>query len=165
MDAEADGHIGPQRPLPVAHSLRQHIGHAQITLDRSNSFSGEPVDANPRPKKITEHGDFNPCFAKRRQHLLDVGKEQSIGADDEHTLPLKGEPVGVEQVGGAMERHDGLACAGTTLDQQHAGHRCPDDLVLFALDSGDDVTEPAGARRLNRGDQRALTLDLALAIG
>ena len=64
-----------------------------------------------------------------------------------------------------MERHDGLACAGTTLDQQHAGHRCPDDLVLFALDGGDDVTEPAGTRRLDRGDQRALTLDLALAIG
>jgi hypothetical protein len=117
MDAKTDGDIGPQRPLPITHGLRQHLGHPQITLDRGNGLGRKPVDTDPRPKKVAEHGDLDSCFTERRQHLLDVGEEQSIGADDEHTLPLEGETVGVEQVGGAMERHDGLARAGPTLDQ------------------------------------------------
>ena len=40
----------------------------------------------------------------------------------------------------------------------------PDDLVLLALDGGDDVGEPAGAGRLERGDQRAVAADAVVRV-
>ena len=58
-----------------------------------------------------------------------------------------------------MQRHDGLAGAGAALDHQHAGQRRPDDLVLLALDGGDDVAHAPGAGRLERGDERAVALE------
>ena len=53
-----------------------------------------------------------------------------------------------------MQRHDGLAGAGAALDDEHAVLRRADDLVLLALDGGDDVAERAGAATLERREQR-----------
>ena len=52
-----------------------------------------------------------------------------------------------------MQGHDGLAGAGTALHDEHAGLRRADDLVLLALDGGDDVAELAGATAFERGEQ------------
>ena len=40
-----------------------------------------------------------------------------------------------------MQGDDGLAGAGPALDDEHAGLRAADDLVLLGLDRGDDVAE------------------------
>ena len=61
----------------------------------------------------------------------------------------------VEQVRGAVQRNRGLAGARPALDDQHAVHRAADDLVLLALDRGDDVVHATGAVALERGEQRA----------
>ena len=58
-----------------------------------------------------------------------------------------------------MQRHHGLAGARAALHHQHAGQRGPDDLVLLALDGGDDVADAPGAGRLERGDERAVALE------
>jgi hypothetical protein len=63
--------------------------------------------------------------------------------------------VRVEQVGGAVQRHDRLARAGAALDHEHAGQLGADDLVLLALDGGDDVGQAAGAGLLQRRDEGA----------
>ena len=106
--------------------------------------------------EVGQHGQLDAGLAERRQHLLDVAEEQPVGPDHQHALALEREPVRVEQVGGAVQRHDGLAGARAALHHEHAGQRGPDDLVLLALDGGDDVAEAAGAGRLERGDERAV---------
>ncbi|MEZ5207105.1 MAG: hypothetical protein R2690_09045 [Acidimicrobiales bacterium] len=63
-----------------------------------------------------------------------------------------------------MQRHDGLARPRTALHHEHAGQLGADDLVLFALDGGDDVTELAGAGRLERRDQCAMPLEGGTAV-
>ena len=80
---------------------------------------------------------------------MDVAQEHAVRADDEHTLVFEREPIRVEQVGGAVQRDDGLAGARTALHDEHAGKGRPDDLVLLGLDRRDDVAELAGARLLD----------------
>ena len=60
-----------------------------------------------------------------------------------------------------MQRDDGLARAGPALHDEHAGQLGADDLVLLALDGGDDVGEAAGAGGLEGGDERAVAGDAA----
>ena len=108
--------------------------------------------------EVGQHGQLDAGLAERRQDLLDVAEEQPVGPDHQHALALEREAVRVEQVGGAVQGHDGLAGAGPALHDEHAGQRRPDDLVLLALDGGDDVAQPAGAGRLEGGDERAVAL-------
>ncbi len=62
--------------------------------------------------------------------------------------------MGEEQVGRAMQGDGGLAGSGTTLHQEDAGQRVTDDLVLLALDGGDDVAHASGARATQGRQQR-----------
>ena len=61
-----------------------------------------------------------------------------------------------------MQRDDRLARARPALHDDDPGQLGADDLVLFHLDGGDDVGELPRARLLQRRDQRAVALDLAL---
>src|SRR3989442_794619 len=72
--------------------------------------------------------------------------------------------MGVQQVRGAVQGDHRLAGAGTALHNEHARQLGPDDLVLLALDRGDDVAEATGAVRLERGEQRALALERERAV-
>jgi hypothetical protein len=58
----------------------------------------------------------------------------------------------------------GLAGAGPALDDQHAGLRRADDLVLLGLDRGDDVAERAGAAAFEGGEQRRVAADRRLVV-
>ena len=75
--------------------------------------------------QVGQHRQLDAGLAERRQHLLDVAEEQAVGPDDQHALALEREAVRVEEVGGPVQRHDGLAGAGTALHHQHAGQRRP----------------------------------------
>jgi len=59
-------------------------------------------------------------------------------------LTFQGEPVGVEQIGRPVQRDRRLAGPRAALDEQQAGERGADDLVLLALDGRD---EPSAASR------------------
>ena len=155
LEAEADAQVGAQRALAVADRLGEHLGHAQVALDPARDrLVGAPHGDRSR-QQVGQHDQLDAGLAERRQHLLDVAEEQPVRADDEHALALEREPVRVEQVGGAVQRHDGLAGARAALHDQDPGQLGPDDLVLLALDGGDDVAEPAGAGRLERRQERA----------
>ena len=54
-----------------------------------------------------------------------------------------------------MQGHRRLARARAALDDQDAGERGADDLVLLALDGADDVAHVAGAGLAEGGEQRA----------
>ena len=101
-------------------------------------------------------GQHHLGLAEGRQHLLDVAQEGRVGSDHQH--PAAGEllAVGVEQVGGAVQRDDGLAGARTALDHQDPGQPGADDRVLLGLDGGDDLRHPAGAVGRQRREQGRL---------
>jgi hypothetical protein len=133
-----------QRPLAVAHRPGQHPAMRRSPFTRAASPASTP-GAGASVDEVGEHRQLDPGLAERGQHLLDVAEEEPVGADHEHALALEREPVGVEQVGGPVQRHHRLAGAGAALDDEHPGQRGPDDLVLLALDGGDDVAEAPGA--------------------
>ena len=103
--------------------------------------------------QVGQDDQLDAGLAERGQHLLDVAQEDPVGTDHEDALVLQREPVGVEEVGGPVQRHHRLAGAGTALDHEDARLRGADDLVLLGLDGADDVAELAGAAGLQRGQQ------------
>ena len=58
-----------------------------------------------------------------------------------------------------MQGHGGLARSGSALDHECPGDGRADDPVLLGLDGADDVRHPAGALGVQRGQQRAFTLE------
>ena len=109
-----------------------------------------------RPETVDR---VTPVSPRDGQHLLDVAEEQRVGPDHQHALSFEGEPVGVEEVGGPVEGHGRLARTRSTLDHQDAGQRGPDDLVLLALDGGDDVGHPARPGPVQGGQQGGRAAD------
>ena len=109
-----------------------------------------------RPETVER---VTPVSPRDGQDLLDVAEEERVGPDHQHALALEGEPVGVEEVGGPVEGDRRLARARAALDHQHPGQRGPDDLVLLALDGGDDVGHPAGAGPVEGGQQGGRAAD------
>ena len=93
-------------------------------------------------------------FTKRRQHLVDVVQERGARADDEHARSGQRAAMRVQQVGGAVQRDGGLACAGAALHHHGAADVGTDDLVLLALDGGDDIGHLAGTTGAQGREQR-----------
>jgi hypothetical protein len=139
-------------PLPVPHGRRQHLGHGRPALDLGRL--GGLLPAGPDPGvEVVHGGQQHAGLAERGQHLLDVAQERRVGADDEHHAPGETLALGVEQVGGPVQRDGGLAGAGAALDDEDAAVRGADDLVLFRLDGRDDVRHSPGAGRVERREQ------------
>ena len=148
------------RSLAVGDRLVDDQAHADVALHPGGERRVGRVESVAGPlhvgHQVGEDRLLDAGLAERRQHPLDVAQEHPVGADDEHALVLEREPVRVQQVGGAVERDDGLAGAGTTLHHQHTGLRRADDLVLLALDGGDDVAHAPGAVCVQGSEQRAV---------
>ena len=104
--------------------------------------------------EVGEHDLLDTGLAERRKHPLDVAQEHPVRPDDEHALVLQREAVGVQQIGGTVQGDDRLAGARSALDDEHAGLRRTDDLVLLRLDRGDDVAERSGTAAFEGGEQR-----------
>ena len=98
-------------------------------------------------------GQRHAALAQGRQDMFDVAQEQRVGPDDEHALALERETVGVEQIGGPVQRHRRLARPGAALHDEHPGEVGPDDLVLLPLDGRDDVPHEPRAGPLQHRQQ------------
>ena len=161
--AERHHDVLAQRTLAIGHRLVDDVGHADVALHRGSKRRVGSVDAVARPvdvgHEIAEHDLLDAGLAERRQHLLDVAQEHPVGTDDQHALILQREPVRVQQVRGAVQRHDRLAGSRAALHHQHPGLWAADDLVLLGLDGGDDVAELAGAASFQCGEQRAVAAE------
>ena len=154
-DSATERHVetAAQGPLAIAHGLGHDRRHPLVPfeagdLDRLGTRGGHLGHERCR------RGQLDARLAERWQHLLDVAEEEAVGPHDEHALALEQEPMGVEEVGGPVERDRGLARARAALHDEHPGERRPDDLVLLGLDRGHDVAHVARARPLERGEQR-----------
>ena len=155
----AEGHdeVVTQRPLAVADRAIDQRRHPGVTFDptRRRWFGGRLGHSGEADvgHEIGEHDLLDAGLAERWQNPLDVAQEHPVRSDHEHTLVLQGEAMGVQQIGSAVEGDDRLAGSRPTLDDQHAGMGRADDLVLFGLDRGDDVTERAGTPALEGSQQ------------
>ena len=126
----------------------------------SRATSAGPLSTDPDLGDQPRDGrQGHAGLAQRGQDLFDVAQEQRVGPDHQHALALEGEPVGVEQVGGPVQGHRRLAGARAALDHQHPGQRGPDDLVLLALDGGDDVGHPTRPGPVEGGQQGGRAAD------
>ena len=122
---ERDDEVVAQRSFTVGDRLIDDIGHPNVTLETS---CGRAVGARPvvgsqelhARNEVGQHHLLDTGLAERRQHSLDVAQEHSVRADHQHALVLQRKTVGVEQVGGSVERNDGLAGAGSALDHEDA---------------------------------------------
>ena len=164
QDPATERHLetAAQGPLAITHGFGDDRGHALVTLEAGD------LDRFGAGRRHLGHercgrGQVDARLTQRRQHLLDVTEEEAVGPEHEHALALEQEAVGVEEVGGPVERDRGLARARAALHDEHAGQRRPDDLVLLGLDGGDDVAHEARARPLERGQQRRRTRQATVA--
>jgi hypothetical protein len=150
--------VGRQRPFAVVHRFGDDAAHPDVALQPRHVGGVAARRVNVTDVRGHEHGDgrqIDAALTERRQDLLDVPEEEAVGPDDDDALPLEREPVGVEEVRGPVQRDRGLAGAGATLRDEDAGERRPDDLVLLALDSGDDVAHAPRPRPLQCRQQGA----------
>ena len=149
-----DGDVLLRHGLPVADRLLQHADHPLVALDHRGRVAG--VRRVHAGEQVAEGVQHDVGLAERREHLADVAQEGGVRADDEHAAALEDAAVGVEQVGGAVQRGDGLAGARAALDDEDAGQVGADHPVLLGLDGRDHVGHAPGARAAHRGDERRL---------
>ena len=167
--AERDDQLVAQWPLAVDDGVVDDVGHPHVALEPSGDrrvvaglARAQECDVGD---EIGEHDLFDAGLAERWEHALDVAEEHAVRANDEHTLVVEREPVGVDEVGGAVERDDRLAGAGAPLHDEYAVLGRADDLVLLTLDRGDDVAERAGSSPFERGEQRRIAPQPVRAVG
>src|SRR5207302_9562316 len=87
--------------------------------------------------------------------------EGVVRTDDQDAGAAELPGVGVEEVGGTVQAHGGLAGSGATLDADAAVDPGPHDLVLLGLDARDDVPHRPGAGPFDLGgDERREPLEL-----
>jgi hypothetical protein len=131
----------------------EQLPHPQRALERGHlrvvqAGGGHPVDDVP------EGPQCDGLLAEAREDALDVGGVRGRRPDDQDSAVLEPPALRVEQVGGTVEGDHRLAGAGSTGDLGDPARRCPDGLVLVALDRRDDVAHlpatAAGQRRHER---------------
>ncbi len=146
---------GPtQRPFPLVDGPPDELRHTGVALEARHIGGLE----GHRPRSLVQAGrcrQLDTGFAERRQHLVYVTQKGRVGPHNEHPLHLEREAVRVQQIGGTVERHGGLAGPRPTLDDQSARQGSPDDLVLLGLDRGDDVAHPPGVSSRESRQQHA----------
>ncbi|CAM5729371.1 hypothetical protein SHIRM173S_05671 [Streptomyces hirsutus] len=150
---DGDHRVGQR--LPAADDLGEDVGHGGPAL-HGGGLGGVRPGGLHAGEQLADGREQHPGLAEAGQHLADVAEERRVGADDEDGAAGQQFAVLVEEVGGAVQGHGGLAGAGAALDHQHAAVRGADDAVLVGLDGADDVAHAAGARGVERGEQHGV---------
>ena len=114
----------------------------------------------PLRDQVPERAGLHALLAEARQHVGDVGQVGLVGADEQHPAVAVAEArVGVQQVGAAVQRDDGLAGAGAAVDDEGAARSGPDDRVLVGRDGAEHVPHPGRPVAAEAGDERGLVVE------
>jgi hypothetical protein len=80
--------------------------------------------------------------------------------DEQHAAPVVPESrIGVEEVGGAVERDDGLARTRAAVDDERASRPRADDGVLVGLNGAKHVPHPGRPVAAQAGDEGGLVVE------
>ncbi len=139
-----DVHIVCRDLLAGLHRLGHQPGHPQIPLEGDDAavLVADGVDAGEQPARGREN---HTRLTEGGQHLFDVTQENRARADHQEAGAGEPFPFGVEQIGGPVQGHRGLAGARSAVDDQDAGRVSADHRVLLGLQRRDDVVHTAGA--------------------
>ena len=145
--------VQPDRRLDRAHHRRRRLQprHVEVRLDAGRRTLRDEV-----PNRAGLH----PLLAEAREHVRDVAQVGAVGADDEYAATAVTEPrVGVQQVCGPVQGHDGLAGSGPTIDDEPAAGPGADDGVLVGLDRAEHVPHLRRPAAPEAGDERRLVVE------
>ena len=145
---EPDGRL--DRPPPGrADDFRR--GDVRVGLDRRRGSLGD---------EVAQRAGLHALLAEAGQDVGDVGQVGLVRADEQHAAAAVTEArVGVEQVGRAVQRDDGLAGARAAVDDERAAGSGADDGVLVGLDGAEHVAHPGRAVAAQAGDERGLVVE------
>ena len=162
VDLDLDG--GGRRLAQAGDGLRQDACHHGVALDPGGlrRIRDAGVDAG---EQRAGGGQHDVVLAERGQHLIDVAQERGARADDQDPAPRQSLSVRIEEVGGPVQRDDGLPGARPALDDEDPARVLADDAVLVGLDGGDDVAHPPGPAAAQRRQQRGLAGQVGLVDG
>ncbi len=144
---------GGQADRPVQRPT-DHRRHPGVALERGHVV-GVRATHGDRAHHVVEGAVPHRELPEGGQHRGDVAEEGAVGADDEYPGAPQLLAVGVEQIGGPVQPHGGLARPRGALDAHAHGEIRPDDLVLLGLDRRDDVAHRPGAGPLDLPVQQA----------
>ena len=91
--------------------------------------------------------------AQVRQRGGDVVQKERVGRENHHLRRSDAAPVGIEQVGDAVQRDGGLAGARHALHNQGLKRPVPDDHILLGLNGGHHVAQPVSPRLAQHAHQ------------
>ena len=129
-------------------------------FSRATSGSVSTAAVGALGDEVAQGAGLHALLAEAGQHVGDVGQVGLVRADEEHAAPAVAEArVGVEQVGGAVQRDDGLAGARTAVDDEGAAGPRADDGVLVGLDGAEHVAHPGRPAAAQAGDERGLVVE------
>ena len=128
----------------VPRQVGQHPHHFQVALDLRH-VGGVAAGRGDTLEQLADRSQVDTVLAEPGQHATDVVGEHRRWADHQHPAVGEPAPVGVEQVGRAVQGDLRLAGAGATGDEGDAVGGRADRLVLLALDGGDDVAHVLAA--------------------
>ncbi|ESU46960.1 hypothetical protein P376_5063 [Streptomyces sp. HCCB10043] len=149
--------VEPDGRLDRRHQLRRCLQprHLRIGLGPRRRTLGDQVPQGARP---------DPLLPEARQHIGDVPEIGLVGPDEQHPAAAVAEArVGVQQIGGAVQRHDGLPRAGPAVDDERAPGTRPDDGVLVGLDGAQHIAHPGRPGRAQTRDERGPVVQRGMA--
>ncbi len=144
--------VEPDGQLDRLHHVRGRLqpGHVRVGLDRCGGSLGD---------EVPQGAGLHAFLAEAGQDVGDVGQVGLVRADEQHAASAVTKAgVGVEEVGGAVQRDDGLARARAAVHDQGAGRSGADDGVLVGGDGGEHVPHPGRPAGAQAGDERGLVI-------
>ena len=106
--------VEPDGRLDRPHHVRGRLqpGDLGVGLDRRRGALGD---------EVAQRAGLHALLAEAGQDVGDVGEVGLVRTDEQHAAAVVTEArVGVEEVGGAVQRDDGLAGARTAVDDERA---------------------------------------------
>ncbi len=157
---DGDHRVGQR--LPADHDLGEDIGHVGPALHGGGLGRVGRGRLHPG-EQLAHRREEHARLAEGGQHLTDVAEERRVGSDDQYRPLGEQLAVLVQQIGGAVQGDGRLAGARTALHHHDAAVRGADDAVLVGLDGLHDVAHPAGAGRVERGEQHGVARRVLVA--
>jgi hypothetical protein len=139
--------------VPRLHHVRGRLqaGHVRVGLDRRSGSLGD---------EVPQGAGLHVLLSEAGEDVGDVGQVGLVRTDEQHAAPAVTQArVGVEEVGGAVQRDDGLPGTRTTVDDQSTAGSRPDDGVLVGLDGAEHVAHPGRPAGAQAGDERGLVVE------
>ncbi len=159
-----DGHpfggrlfVEPDGRFDRLHHVRGRLqaGHVRVGLDRRSGSLGD---------EVPQGAGLHALLAEAGQDVGDVGQVGLVRTDEQHAAPAVREArVGVEEIGGAVQRDDGLPRTRTAVDDESAAGSRADDGVLVGLDGAEHIAHPRRAVAAQAGDEGGLVVERGMA--